>query len=283
MASIRQHPRSPYWYLRRRDDDSGEWKEQATGLRWDDAAQTRKAWKLAEKASAAETAEGTRTGQAFISWVPTWLVSHYRHKSPATLRRMTHAWNSVRQWLRERGIIYARQIRYTHAADFIAWRTGCTVHGKKTGYNTALLEIKFLSQLVNEAIRMEFAESNPLLRLGIARAPQKIKPELSDAEIATLRAAIKSHIVRHGKKMPDGDEWMRVAFEIALYTGCRFSECSIPVDCIDLDAGTLRIRDAKRAESDPRKWFTVPIHRGLRKTLARIVASVVKFRLGFQF
>jgi integrase len=244
-----------------RDLDTGQRVERSTGLRAADAAETRKAQRLADAATAREkaTGGGGAGNPAFRAWVPGYMQTHWNQKSDATRKRMLYAWNSLRSFLAEADIIYPTQIHYRHGAEFLAWRKANNVHGLKAGHNTALLELKFLSQLLNEAMRREMIPANPLAHLGIGRAAQKSKPELSDAQIKKLREAAANQ-----------PEWMRVAIEISLYTGCRFCECEIPMDDVDFDARTIRLRDAKRNDADPRKFFTVPMHPGLRPTLGRL-------------
>lgn len=254
MAFLRKNKRSPYWYLVRRDLDTGHWIEKSTGLRFDLASDTRKAQRAADKASAEERRVGSpRTSPAFLAWVPSYIATHWQNTRGDSRRRYAGAWQALRAFLNAFDLTYPRQIKYSHGEEYIRWRLANAVHGRKVRHNTALLEIKFLSQLLNEAIRREFAESNPIARLGVARTPPKLKPELTDAQIKKLRLGLA--------KQPD---WMRAAFEIALYTGCRFSECEIPIENIDLRNGTIRLRDAKRSENDPRKYFTVPLHDKLR-------------------
>lgn len=261
MASIRRHRRSPFWYLRKRDLDSGEWVEESTGLRADNPADTRKAQRLADKATVDEQRiGGPRNSPAFLAWVPGYIASHWPVGSDSK-RRYTTAWQAIKAFLNAESIVYPRQIKYAHGGAYIRWRLATKVHGRAVVHNTALLEIKFLSQLMNEAIRREFAESNPLARLGIARTSQKEKPELTDAEITKIRNYLRGQ-----------PEWMRIAFEIALYTGCRFSECAIPIVNLDFATNSIRLRDAKRKEGDPRKYFTVPMHPALRPLLQQAAA-----------
>ncbi len=252
MATIRQIPRSPFWQLRYRDTDTGQWREKSTGL-----TDARAAQRMADRATAVEKRLfAERIDRAdFRAWVPGYLDSHWP-KGSQSRRRYTTAWQAIKPFLATQGIVYPRQLKYQHGQAYIEWRQAHPVHGRAVSRNTALLEVKFLAQLVNEAIRREFCESNPLSRLGVARTAPKLKPELTDAQITTLRTALA--------KQP---EWMRIAFEISLYTGCRFSECEIPIANIDFAAGTIRLRDAKRNENDPRKYFTVPIHERLRPLL----------------
>ena len=264
MAYLRKLERSPFWQLRRRDLDTGKWVEHSTGLRHDNASDTRKAQRACEKATSAERQLGaTANNPAFAVWVPGYIATHWQR--PESKRRYATAWQAIKRFLNENGITYPRQIKYAHGDAFLRWRKATPVHGRAVGHNSALLEVKFLSQLVNEAIRREFCESNPIARLGVARKAAKVKPELTDEQIKLLRS-----------KLSGEPEWMRVAFEISLYTGCRFGECEIPLENIDLEAGSIRIRDSKRGDTDPRKYFTVPIHPSLRPTLVRLRESGVE-------
>jgi hypothetical protein len=248
MASIRRHARSPYWYLRKREPDGGKWTEQTTGLRADDPADTRKAQRLADAASIKEKATRGTDNPAFVVWVPAFIAAHGARKAAGTARRMVIVWQALRQFLASEGIIYPRQIRYAHGEKYIVWRKKTPLHGRAVGHNTALLEIKFLSQLLNEAVRREYVETNQLVHLGIARAPQKIKPELTDDQIRTLLERSRSE-----------PKWLERCIWIATYTGCRFSECAIESSHVDIIHGTITLTDAKRQQTDPRKLFTVPL------------------------
>lgn len=257
MASIRRHARSPFCYLRKRDDDTGKWGEESTGLRWDDAKARRRAQRLADAATARERRDGEgRAEGAFSAWVPGYLQSHFSQRRPGTHKRAKTAWTAIKAFLDARRLIYPRQIKYGHAADFMQWRMENKVHERKAGHNTARLELKFLAQLISEAIRLEHCEANPLARCGVGLAPQKAKPELTDGDVAKLRKAL-------AQRAP----WMRTCFEISLYTGCRFGECAFPLSHVDFEDGTIQMRDSKRKDDDPRKFFTVPLHPKLRPLL----------------
>src|SRR5581483_4195918 len=260
---VRQRPRfvaylikrghTTFWHMRYRDLDTGVWREKSTGLRIADPVETRKAQRAADQASIEEHRVGAPgTSHAFLAWVPIYLNRRCG-------RRYHSAWYAIKTFLAQRNIVYPRQVRYAHADDYMVWRKRNRVFGHSVGHNAALLELKFLSQLMSEAVRRELVDSNPLLKLGIEREPAREKPELTDEHIAKLRAAYK--------RQPS---WMGIAAEISLYTGCRFSECEIPTSSIDLQSKTLRIRDAKRKETDSKKYFTVPIHPKLLQLLTNL-------------
>ena len=66
-------------------------------------------------------------------------------------------------------------------------------------------------------------------------------------EIELCREAVKSR-----------EEWMRVCFEIGLFTGCRLRENRIPLTCIDLEAAVPTI-PFPTPKDGQRKAFSIPI------------------------
>ena len=259
MAFIRKRDNSPFWRLKYRDLDTGMWREESTGLRTDLEDDTRKAQRMADEKSLKEKRIGTPgAASLFSNWVPDWIDRHYVNK-PSTRRRVLITWAMLRKFLAEREAFHPRRVKYAHAQDYMAWRRVQKVRGRMAKHNTALLELKFLSQIMNEAVRREHCEANPLARTGITKAAQKEKPELTDAQIATIR--------KEAKTKP---RWFGDVVEISLYSGCRFSECEIPMTRVDFDGDTITMRDAKRNENDPRKLFEIPIHPSLRPTLERL-------------
>src|SRR5581483_8628931 len=250
MAHLRRHPESPYWYLRRRDLDTGRWTEQTTGLRADDAMQTRKAQRMAQAASKEEKQIGNHSPRnpAFRVWVPEFIQSHGSRKAAGTWKRMQIMWSAVKAFLASEGIMYPREVRYEHAQDYLRWRIATRVHERSVCRNTALAEMKFFSQILNESRRRDYIQSNPFTHLGFPREAPKVKPELSDEEIKTLLNAARTE-----------PAWIGRAIRIATYTGCRFSECAIESSRIDIKNRTITIIDAKRDQADPRKLFTIPM------------------------
>ena len=277
MASLHKHPRSPFWILRYRDVDTGAWKAKSTGLRHGDDSDTRKARKRELQESQREDKEFSREGSerrqtaAFSAWVPSFLETHYRNAH--SLKRYMAAWQNVREFLAAKKLWHPASIRYVHGRQFMDWRMGMKIesrgHTYKAAHNTALLEMKFFAFVLNEAVRREFIQSNPLARTGIGKRAPKEKPELTDEDIAKIHAA--------AMKAP---RWMLTAFLIGLYTGCRFSECEIPLARLDFDAETLTIADAKRPDTDPKKLFRVPMHPGLREHLVPLREEQVTCKLG---
>lgn len=263
MAFIRKMRRSPYWYLVQRGFD-GKWRAASTGFRCDSPADTNKAKRLAQRKTLNEQkgwANITR-GARFSAWVPTYLASRYRSRSEESLRRTEIAWSTINGFLIPAGVQFPRQVEYGHAQQFLAWRTSKKIRGRIAGHNTARMELKFFSLIMDEAVRRDFADNNPFKGLVIPIAAQRRKKSLSDEEIAKIRVALR-----------DEAPWMRIVFEIMLWTGCRFNESSIAVVNLDFAGNSITLVDSKREHTDQRKYFTVPMPPDLRPMLEEIVSS----------
>ena len=248
MASLRKYKRSPYWYLRYRDLETGRWCEEATKLRHDDPKETRDARRLAEKYSVKEAQVAPDNSGEFRAWVSDYIASHYERAS--THKRMTAAWETISEWLNLRNLQHPRQVRYEHAQDFMHWRKATAMH------NTARLELKFFSFILNEAIRREYCERNALAQAKVERQAPPEKPELSDGMIIKSRKAFANEA-----------PWMGIVFEIMAHIGCRFAESSIPTDRVDFEKMILWVEDSKRKPDDPKKLFPVPMTEQLKKIL----------------
>lgn len=255
MAYLIKRDRSPFWYLRSRDLDTGGWRTENLKLRHEDSKESAAALKLASKKTKEESLVRPTKDENFASWVPGYIQSHY--KDPKTRRRSMYFWDNLASWLASKKIAHPRQIKHDHAQEYMTWR-------KKAGvaHNTARIEVKFLSFLMKEAIRKEIAERNVLGGEIIAKKPAKEKPELNDEDIHAAR--VKFLEAREGEK------WCRVCFEILINLGCRFNESRIPKERINFKAKTILLEDSKRDDDDPRKLFTVPMSQQLADFLGTI-------------
>jgi integrase len=126
-----------------------------------------------------------------------------------------------------------------------------------------------LSLIMGEAVRLGHADANPLFSLKIRRAKAAKKPELTDNEIAEIHAALKGE-----------PEWMQVAFEISLHTGCRLRETRIPVTCIDFVENKITFPSPKGGED---KAFSIPMPSALKPLLERLKDDGKAYTLDFPF
>ena len=269
MASIYRKNKSPFWFIQFIDAD-GTRRNKSTGLRADDQGETVKARALRAQMEAKELnrTAGEMSGGGWDTWVLQYLDRHC--ESPRTLERYKGNWQWLAFWLQAKRYHSPRAITYRNALEYIDWRTTYKKKtGKTVGRNTAIMELKLLAMIMGEAVRLGHADANPLVSLKLRRDKAAKKPELSDAEIIKIRKALK-----------DEPEWMELAFEIALHTGCRLRETRIPVGCIDFAENKITFPSPKGGES---RAFSVPMPAALRPRFEKLKRSKKKFALEFPF
>lgn len=255
MASLFKMSGKPFWYLRHKV--GGDWKKSSTGLRHDDPNETAKAQELRALAEAKEYRESPAVSVGW-GWVEPFLSTS--GIAPRSVERYTGAWRWVMMFLAEQRID-VHGVRYAHVSEYIDWRVGRKKKtGKRAGRNTAIQEVKILAMVMNEAVRRGLVTANPLVALKLRRDEVPKKRVFTDEEIDRCRVALAGC-----------PEWMGVAFEISLCTGCRLRETRIPMDCIDLDGDTPAITfpapkgGAKAAFSVPIPSKLVPMFQKMKK------------------
>jgi integrase len=173
-------------------------------------------------------------------------------------------------WLQQKKYHSPRAITYRNAIEYVEWRTTRKKRtGKTVSRNTAIWELKLLAQIMGEAVRLGHADANPLVSIKLRRDKPAKKPEMTDAEIRDIRAALKTE-----------PEWMQTCFEIALNTGCRLRETRLPVECLEFTENKITFPSPKGGES---RAFSIPMPSALRPLLLRICKSKQRFTLEFPF
>ena len=268
MASIYRKKGSPFWFIQFVDGD-GKRRNKSTELRADVPSETVQARALRAQMEAKELGRtGAVQGDDWDSWVPKYLDRHC--ESPRTRDRYLDAWKWLAQWLQLRKLKTPRAITYRNAIEYIDWRTNFKKPtGKTVGRNTAIYELRILSLLLAEAVRLGHADANPLVGVKIRRDKVAKKPEISDAEIVAIRAALVGE-----------PEWMQTAFEIALLTGCRLRETRIPMTCVDFEENKITFPSPKGGEE---RAFSIPMPTALRPLLERLAREQRKHTLEFPF
>lgn len=268
MAYLYRKNRSPYWYVQYIDSENKK-HDKSTGLRADDPNDTAKAKILRAELEAGEHRKIPLTNDAaWDLWVSKFLDRHCQTK--ATLERYLDAWKWLALWLQHNRIHAPRQLTYRRGVEYIDWRTTFKKRtGKVVGRNTAIFELKTLSLIMGEAVRLGHVEANPLASLKIRRTKAAKKPELTDAEIFKIQAALKNE-----------PEWMQTAFEISLHTGCRLRETRIPLPCVDFAEGKLTFPSPKGGET---KAFSIPMPTALKPLLGKLKQEKRAFTLDFPF
>lgn len=268
MAYLYRKNRSPYWYIQYFDSDKIK-HDKSTGLRADDPNDTAKAKVLRAELEAAEHRKIPLVNSAaWDVWVPKFFDRHCQ--TEATLERYRDAWKWLSMWLQHKRIHSPRQLTYRQAVEYVDWRiTFKKRTGKTVGRNTAILEVKLLSLIMGEAVRLSHAEANPLASLKIRRDKVAKKPELTDQEVIEIREALQVE-----------PEWMRTSFEISLNTGCRLRETQIPVSCIDFRESKITFPSPKGGED---RAFSIPMPTALKGPLKELANQGRQYTLDFPF
>ena len=268
MAYLYRKKRSPFWYVVYLDADKKE-VHRSTGLRADNPNDTAKAKALRAELEAKEHHRvPVVNSEGWDTWVPKYLERHC--ETEGTLKRYSLNWKWLSHWLQTQRLHSPRSITYRNALEYIDWRTTFKKKtGKSVGRNTAIMELKLLAMIMGEAVRLAHADANPLVSLKLRRDKSPKKPELTDKEINEIREALKEE-----------PEWMQVAFDISLHTGCRLRETRLPMNCIDFKEDKITFPTPKGGED---RAFSIPMPSALRPLLQRIRKANRKFTVEFPF
>ena len=236
-ACVYQRKDSPYWWVKYWSPERLDWRRKSTEHRRDDSQGYKRALTMARELSAeGRMARQIAPTSRWSSWVQDYIKARH-HDCPKTQQSELGRWRWLDAFLTQAKIHGPQGVTYLHGQAYMTWRTSQTkrISKKHPGHNTALMELRLLSRLLQEAVRRGYIFANPLARIDIKRKRPPEKPELTNADIATIRTALAE---REGH-LPLPARWMTICFEMALHQGCRVSETSVPLSDIDEDAGRI--------------------------------------------
>lgn len=275
MASLYKRERSAFWWIEY-VDGAGKRRQESTKLRRDVAAQTRKARELCRELTQREreaSDTGFQAAALWENWVPRFIAQRYgsepdgRIVPGSTRERYETAWRNISAFLEDQAIAVPRQLTRQQVRDYIAWRgtARAEVGVHKAAKNTALLEIKFLGTVLEEAVQSGYCSTNPCRRLGIKRDQAKPKPKIEIDEHRLITRALKREA-----------EWMRVSYKIAWEQGCRFSETCFPLSDVDLARNVIGFR----TKGEKKTIAEFPLSPRLRPLIRRLMRSEPDWRSG---
>jgi Phage integrase family len=226
MASTYLRPDSSYIWIRFKDS-SGRWRSANTGYRKNSGAESRQANILAKEKSLQEiTSRGIAPGKAaFADWCSVWVAQRWSHKS-GTLRRYRIILKKWLRYLAEVDLAIPAMVTRETVLDYVAKR-----EAEGAARNTALSEVKFIAQVLDEATTRGYAKTNVARKLGLATTEQTHKTPWTDAQI-NLAIDAAEKIDRFG--------WMRCALLMGRFQAVRLGSCAVPLDCIDFERREIR-------------------------------------------
>lgn len=272
MASLVEKHGSRHWHMKFKDA-AGVWRLRSTGLLRTDARQNAEARVLLAQLNAAQLNNSLdgRVGEAGWAFVEEYLPTC----APKATTRSSYRnrWNWISLFLAEHKIRTPQDIEYVHAARYIEWRTHRKKRtGKTVCRNTAIYEVKFFAQIMEEAARRKLCVANPLVKLKLIKDDPDEKPEITDAEFGMILPALE--------KLPPEKQWMKTSFLIAMHTGCRLGDTRMERMHWDFDRDVLTFLEPKGGK---KRNFAIPMPPALRPLLLEIHRKKLRPQLRFPF
>lgn len=262
MASLYKRSRSPFWWIKWRDE-RGKIQRESLCLRIGIGSETKRAREIRaertlEEAKAATSVSRRGDKQDLVMWVPEWFRVRYSN-SPLTLTKYQESWHAISAFFEERKIKRAEQVHREDVISFVEWRQKPSSPSvRASSRNTALHDLKVLRAILYEALRRGWANQNAAARLGLKADRSREKPEFSSAQIDLIRAKLKEF------KKP---EWMKISFEIAIHQGCRIKETSLALEDVDLKTNEITFTIKRGAR------HTTALHPALKPMFEKMRAN----------
>lgn len=243
MAALYRNGRSPFWWVKWRNPLSGKKERFSTKCRIGDGREHARAIQIRNVHALKEssTAAGVRD-HPFSAWVDSYLETTHGNV-PKTLTRYQGSWRLLLRYLDTKNISSPVQMTRQICLDYLTWRSKVPhQNGRKpVCRNTILVELKVLSKILQEAVARTYIPFNPCSRLGLKKDPYRPKHEMTDAQIAIIRAEVARRVSRaRTKKEKLNANYLSVSFNIARLQGIRLSETHINLQTdVDFDQRTM--------------------------------------------
>lgn len=254
-------------------DAEGIWRLRSTGLLRTDARQTAEARVMEAELNAAQVNQALDKRAAEHGWgfVEEYLPTCSANSSTRNTYR--NRWNWISLYLAQHKLRAPHEIEYRHANEYIKWRTDWKKRtGKTVCRNTAIYDIKFFAQLMEEAARRKLCAGNPLVKLKLVKDDPDEKPEITDAEFQIILPALE--------KLPREKQWMKYSFLIAMHTGCRLGDTRMEKMLWDFERDTITFLAPKGGK---KRNFSVPMPAALRPLLLEVKKKHLQPQLKFPF
>lgn len=279
MASTYTKETSPWIYLRYKDE-AGKWKGKPMAYRKDNLGDQRQAEIVARKQSEVEATREPVAGALLSHWVLGWIIATWGDLDTTTPEIYKRYWHTIERFFEAHKIQMAAQVKREHIQLYLRWRTrNATKKERSTGEkprkaagrNTALMEIKFIGTILNEAKERGQITSNPFSRPKLKKDAPKEKSCWTDAQIITGAKYFGRRETPFSGTGPS--RWMACAFFFGLYQACRLRQCQLPLTSIRLDLNVIQYPPYL---VKGREGYSQPIDPRFRPILERLVAEAKK-------
>jgi hypothetical protein len=256
MASVYNRSDSPYIWISYKDA-SGKWRNSNSGYRKDNVGDRRQAELVAREKTLMElTARPVSPGRsAFAEWTAQWIEQRWGHKRNSTLQQYRRCFLTWQEYLTEIGTVTPAAVTREIVPGYGQWRKK-----RGTGHNTVIHELKFIAQIMEEAVRRGYARENPARKLGLQQAEQEHTPPWKDEQIKIALAEAEK---------ADRFGWLHVALLMGYHQAVRLQQSAVPLNSIDLEREVIEYPGSIVKGGKP---FTQSIYPEFLPILAEIVA-----------
>lgn len=233
MASTYLRKDSPYIWIRYKDAN-GKWQGKNTGFRQKNVGDRHQAQRLCMEKSLEEMSRKPATEAGGWDWVISWLNARFNAQGRTFDSYRKQFWK-LNEYLQARDIKHPSMLSREDVLAYLDWRCspspGKWQNPNHTKRDSAIKELNLLGQIMDEAIQRGYADKNHARKHGIKKSKPAEKVAWSDAEIATVGAALEAR---------DRFGWMHVTFLMGLHQAARLRQAQIPLSAIDLNADPKR-------------------------------------------
>lgn len=160
-------------------------------------------------------------GSAWSEWVVSWINSRWGdvHKGNTTAHLYGRYFHKWLEFFDKFEITTPSLFRREHIDSYLIWRKA-----DGGGRNSSIHEIKFLAQVLDEAIARGFITTNPARKLRLKPDAPAEKNVWGEDEVLMVQAALEQRD-RYG--------WLHVSFLMGLHQAVRMRQSAIPLSSID--------------------------------------------------
>lgn len=246
---------------------------EATVFRIDDPEGRRKAYNFGMELAKDLRIDGSTVGaERWERWVIPFLDG--LRNSPLTIKRYKGAWKWLAVFFIDRKVFVPRAVAYSHAREYFAYRTGFKkASGRQVGANTAILDVKAMGVILDEAVKRGFLLANPWLKTGLRKEKARSARELNASELRLIEQHLPAFVAAEPKERG----WMPDAYAIGRFQGCRLRETRLDLRRhVNLREGTITFHTKGHKDGD---GDTTAMHPRLRPLFERMLAEKRQFTL----
>lgn len=244
MASHYIRKNSPHYWIKYRAAD-GTRAAKSSGVKVSDKGGLRRVRNMVANITAQEQCEKDDGEDAlFNNWVLSWF--DYKYDNVHTNTRYKNAWYHLSAFLDKHNVYHPNAVTYQLCHQYMSERS------QHCSWNTALVELRVLGAIEQEAVRRGYILANPCTRLKLKRKNTKQKREITQDEFDYIDTRLQAAPV-----------WLQDAWLVGSKQGCRLSEVKVPMSDVDEQNGviTFHVKGGKT--------HSAPLHKDLLPLIAR--------------